>query len=72
MHRWKLVLAWGCLIMFFGVPLFILSLHLYNLQTPNAFFQHLSEFKYFADYLRTITVIIISLAGLHTVELFKK
>jgi len=58
--------------MFFGIPLLILSLHLYNLQNPSAFIQHLPEFKYFGDYLRTITAIIISLAGLHTVETFKK
>jgi hypothetical protein len=72
MERWKLVLAWGCLGMFFGVPLLILSLHLVNLANPAAFISHLQEFKYFGDYLRTVTAIIISLAGLHTVELFKK
>jgi hypothetical protein len=58
--------------MFFGVPLLLLTLHIYNLQTPAAFIAHLQEFKYFGEYLKTVTAIIISLAGLHTVELFKK
>jgi hypothetical protein len=72
MDFWKLCLAWGCLGMFFGVPILLLSLQLYNLQTPAAFIQHLQEFKYIGEYLKTVTAIIISLAGLHTVELFKK
>jgi hypothetical protein len=72
MERWKLVLAWGCLGLFFGIPLLTLALHLVNLANPSAFASHLPEFRYFADYMRTITAIIISLAGLHTVELFKK
>jgi hypothetical protein len=58
--------------MFFGVPLVIFSLHLAHLQNPSAFISHLPEFKYFGEYLKTVTVIIVSLAGLHTAELFKK
>jgi hypothetical protein len=58
--------------MFFGVPIVLFTLHIWNLQTPAAFIQHIQEFKYIGEYLRTITAIIISLAGLHTVEFFKK
>jgi hypothetical protein len=72
MDFWKLCLAWGCLGMFFGVPILLLTLHIWNLQTPSAFIQHIQEFKYIGEYLKTVTVIIVSLAGLHTAEFFKK
>ena len=67
-----MVLAWGCLSFFFGIPLIVFSLHLANLASPSTFIEHLKEFRYMAEYLKTITAIIISLAGLHTVEIFKK
>jgi hypothetical protein len=72
MHFWKMVLAWGCLVLFFGIPLIFLTIHLFFLNYEPSFGSHAGEFRYLSDYLKTITAIIISLAGLNTVELFKK
>jgi hypothetical protein len=72
MHLWKLVLAWCCLVLFFGIPIVFFSIHISQLNGNPTFASHASEFKYMADYLRTITTIIIALAGLNTVEIFKK
>jgi hypothetical protein len=72
MGRWKIVLAWCCLFMFFGIPLIFFAAHLISMATGYPFFEHAKEFKYMENYLRTITAIIISLAGFNTVELFKK
>jgi hypothetical protein len=58
--------------MFFGVPLLVFVLHLFSLDRNPSFISHIGEFKYMAEYLRTVTIIIVSLAGLNTVEIFKK
>jgi hypothetical protein len=70
MHIWKLVLAWGCLALFFGIPLVFFGIHLTQLKTE--FAAHANEFRYLSDYLKTVTAIIISLAGFSTAEMFKK
>jgi hypothetical protein len=72
MARWKIVLAWCCLLMFFGIPFIFFAAHLISMVRGYPFFEHAKEFRYMENYLRTITAIIISLAGLNTVELFKK
>ena len=72
MQLWKIVLAWGCLGFFFAVPLFFFILHITSLDKNPSFISHIGEFRYMAEYLRTVTVIIVSLAGFNTVELFKK
>ena len=72
MQRWKICLAWGCLGFFFGIPLLVFILHLTSIDKNPSFISHIGEFKYMAEYLRTVTVIIVSLAGFNTVELFKK
>jgi threonine/homoserine efflux transporter RhtA len=71
MAWWKLVLAWGCLVLFFGVPIVFFVVHMMFLNSEPSFAQHLQEFRYMGDYLRTVTAIIISLAGFNTVELFR-
>jgi hypothetical protein len=72
MHLWRLVLAWGCLITFFGMPLIFFGIHLIELKASPSWGSRALEFRYLSDYLKTVTAIIISLAGLGTVELFKK
>jgi hypothetical protein len=72
MHLWKLVLAWGCLISFFGIPIIFFTIHMFELNANPAWATRAQEFRYLSDYLKTITAIIISLAGLTTVEIFKK
>jgi hypothetical protein len=72
MGIWKVVLAWCCLVMFFGIPFMFFAIHMVSLRTGDSFYEHAKEFKYMSDYLRTITVIIVSLAGFSTAELFKK
>jgi hypothetical protein len=72
MNLWKIVLAWGCLISFFGIPSIFFLIHLANLNAEPAWATRVGEFRYLADYLKTITAIIISLAGFNTVEVFKK
>jgi hypothetical protein len=72
MHLWKLVLAWVCLVLFFAIPLGFFVLHLTQLNANPAWATRAAEFRYLSDYLKTITAIIISLAGLNTVEIFKK
>jgi len=70
MELWKLVLAWACLVTFFVTPIILFVVHIvYHLGKDRAFD---SEFKWIGDYLRTVTALIISLAGLNTVELFKR
>jgi hypothetical protein len=66
---WKLVLAWACLVTFFVTPSVLFGFHMFNLGADPSF---AVEFRWLGEYLRTVTVIIISLAGLNTVELFKK
>lgn len=68
MEYWKLMLAWGCLGVFFVLPFVMLLIHL--LQGHNVNFAQ--EFRYIGEYLRTTAAIIISLAGFNTVEIFKK
>lgn len=72
MHLWKLVLAWGCLISFFGIPLIFFVIHMTQLNADPPWATRVGEFGYLADFLKTLTAIIISLAGLNTVEVFKK
>jgi hypothetical protein len=72
MAFWKLVLAWCCLATFFGIPLGFFTIHMIALATKYPFFQHANEFRYMEGYLKTITAIIISLAGFSTAELFKR
>lgn len=68
---WKVVLAWGCLIVFFGLPILFFMLHMTSIF--NGFGLHDgAEFRYLTEFLRTVTAIIISLAGFDTVALFKK
>jgi hypothetical protein len=67
MERWKLTLAWGSLAVFFTLPFVMLVIHL--VQGHNVNFAQ--EFRYVGEYLRTTAAIIISLAGLNTVEIFK-
>jgi hypothetical protein len=69
MQIWKLVLAWVCLVAFFGIPTLLFAFHLSHMGSDPLF---AIEFKWMGEYLRTVTAIIISLAGLNTVELFKK
>jgi hypothetical protein len=72
LRHWRVVLAWGCLGLFFGIPLIFFGLHLWSLNHEPSFYSHASEFRYMSDFLKTVTAIIISLAGLGTIELFKK
>jgi hypothetical protein len=72
MSLWKLVLAWVCLVLFFAIPIVFFSIHLLHLNAEPAWATRATEFRYLSDYLKTITAIIISLAGLNTVEIFKK
>jgi hypothetical protein len=72
MNLWKIVLAWGCLISFFAIPSIFFLIHLANLNAEPAWATRAQEFRYLSDYLKTITAIIISLAGFNTVEIFKK
>ena len=70
MEIWKLVLAWACLVTFFVTPVVLFIIHIfYHLGKDPSF---AVEFKWIGEYLRTITAIIISLAGFNTVELFKR
>ena len=69
MGLWKLVLAWCCLATFFVTPVVLFVFHTLNMGADPSF---AIEFKWIGEYLRTVTVIIVSLAGLNTVELFKK
>jgi hypothetical protein len=69
MDIWKLTLAWGCLGVFFSFPIVMVTIHLSTSPNNPAF---ATEFRYLAEYMRTVTAIIISLAGFSTVELFRK
>jgi hypothetical protein len=68
MEYWKLILAWGCLIIFFIFPFAMISIHLLIGARPD----FALEFRYMGEYLKTVTAIIISLAGFSTVEIFRK
>lgn len=69
MEHWRLVLAWGCLGLFFAFPFGMLAIHLSKgASYPN----FASEFKYVGEFMKTVAVIIISLAGFSTAEVFKK
>jgi hypothetical protein len=72
MNLWKLVLAWACLFSFFAIPVVFFIIHMTQLNANPAWATRAVEFRYLADYLKTITAIIIALAGLNTVEIFKK
>jgi hypothetical protein len=69
MALWKLILAWACLAVFFLLPAVLLAIHTANIGSDPNF---AVEFKWLGEYLKTVTAIIISLAGLSTVEVFKK
>jgi hypothetical protein len=69
MEQWKLVLAWGCLILFFAFPFATVLIHLSKVAS---YPQFAAEFKYLGEYMKTIAVIVISLAGFSTAEIFKK
>ena len=70
MAIWKLVLAWLCLVAFFVTPVILFIIHVFHFVDKDPTFS--VEFRWLGEYLRTITAIIISLAGFNTVELFKK
>ena len=67
METWKLALAWGCLVIFFIFPVAMPTIQLLTGMKPN----FASEFKYLGEFMRVVATIIISLAGLNTVELFR-
>jgi hypothetical protein len=76
LELWKITLAWGCLIVFFGSPFILIGLHFLHMAgaakadlkgTP-----FVQEFRYLGEYLKTVTAVIISLAGFNTVELFRR
>lgn len=69
MEQWKLVLAWGCLGLFFSFPFAMTAIHLSKGGSYPGF---ASEFKYLGEYMKTVAVVVISLAGLSTAEIFKK
>lgn len=68
MDKWKLVLAWGCLGIFFAFPVAMPSIQILTGLKPN----FANEFKYLGEYMRVVATVIVSLAGFSTVELFKK
>jgi hypothetical protein len=68
MERWKLTLAWGCLSVFFLLPIVLFSIHLHLGHSV----EFAKEFRYVGEYLRTVAAIIISLAGFNTAEFFKQ
>jgi hypothetical protein len=67
-EMWKLTLAWGCLIVFFSFPIVMMGVHILTGPRPD----FALEFRYMGEYLKTVTAIIISLAGFSTVEIFRK
>ena len=67
MDIWKLTLAWGCLLVFFGFPIVSIAIHVFYSKDKG----FADEFRYLGEYGKTVTAIIISLAGLNTVEIFR-
>lgn len=66
---WKMVLAWGCVGLFFAFPFAIMAMHIVYLQHPVGQ-PFITEFRYLGEYLKTVTAIVISLSGFNTVEMF--
>ena len=66
---WKVALAWGCLFVFFFTPFVLFIFQTFHLGSTPPF---VVEFKWVGEYLRTVSAVIISLAGFSTVEVFKK
>jgi hypothetical protein len=69
MTAWKIVLAWGCLILFFLFPFAMTAIHLAKGASYPGF---ANEFKYLGEYMKVVAAVIISLAGFNTAEVFRK
>lgn len=72
---WKTVLAWGAVVTFLSLPLFILAVQLYNWTHPGWMIadpervDRLREFL--GEFMRNITILVLGLAGLRTWEQIK-
>jgi hypothetical protein len=67
MEKWKLTLAWGCLVIFFVFPIAMPTIQLMTGLKPN----FASEFRYLGEFMRVVATIIISLADLNTIQIFR-
>ena len=67
---WKRFLNWGAVIMFFGMPLLVMTIQLLALSFPNVLSKELpqSEFKYLYEFQRALAILVFGLAGLRTWE----
>lgn len=67
---WKRFLNWGAVIMFFGMPLLVMTIQLLALAFPNVLSQSLpqTEFKYLYEFQRALAILVFGLAGLRTWE----
>ena len=76
---WKTVLNWGTVLLFFLVPLFIMSVQLYANTHPGWWQwmenlspqEHERRFEYLNDFMRNLTILVFGLAGLRTWENLK-
>jgi hypothetical protein len=66
-------LQWGSVITFFGLPIFLLALHLLSLEVSWLDMEkNRWEFKYLADFYHTNALLVFGLAGLNTVDKLRK
>ena len=72
---WKTVLNWGAVITFLTLPLFILSVQLYNWTHPGFMMANPERIEklreFLAEYMRNVTILVFGLAGLRTWESIK-
>jgi hypothetical protein len=65
-ERWRTVLAWGCVIIFLGMPPLLFFMHATGL------LEGITEnLGYLRSYYYSIAGVLVSLAGLNTVQLIK-
>jgi len=66
---WRVLLTWGSVITFFGLPLVFFSLHVLSLETPWLHLEnHLGQgtFSYLAGFYSANTALVAALAGLNS------
>lgn len=68
--RWRKVLCWGAVLMFFSLPAIVFLLHFTAVEMGWQFDNRIEEFRGITPVYETVTALVFGLAGLNSFDRF--